>query len=72
MERVEARSDREPFKAFLAVLACVGRADIASPTPTLLEGIENYGARWQWIVGGAATGLALMTGVWLALRRKRT
>jgi hypothetical protein len=30
---------------------------------------ENYyGSMWQWIVGGGATGLALMSGLWLAVR----
>ena len=32
---------------------------------------DYYGSRWQWIFGGGATGLALMTGVWLALRMGR-
>ena len=32
---------------------------------------ENYyGSRWYWIFGGGATGLALVSGLWLALRKR--
>lgn len=36
-----------------------------------IEVEENYyGSRWYWVLGGGATGLALASGVWLALRKR--
>ena len=56
-------------KMTLAVVPDEKPADKPGDVSTEVE--ENYyGSRWYWIFGGGATGLALVSGLWLA-RRKR-